>query len=115
MSEDKSKGFRITPHFVTAKGSLHLGNLIVTFAGLENCNENNKLIILFEGGEKLQLVSWNKFNCKGTAYFSVLPKYKKKLMTLPIEKVRITNGRSYKSYTNEIEYKNYFIDLIKLL
>jgi hypothetical protein len=115
MAEDGKKGFRVTPHFTAKNGSLHVTNIIITFAGLESCSENNKLIILFEGGDKIQLTSWNKFNCKGTAYFSILPKNKNKLMKLPIDKIRFTNGLSYKSYTHEIEYKNYFVELIGLL
>lgn len=113
MSEDGEKGFRITPHLREKNGVVFISNIIVTFVGLESCNENNKLIVLFEGGEKATIVSWNKFNCKGTAYFSILPKNKKKLSKLKIEKIRITNGRSYKSCTNEIEYGNYFVDLYK--
>jgi len=109
--ESMTKGCAIDPSFSESKGVKEVKHLIVTMVGLGNCNENNELIILFDNGEKITLKSWNKFNCKGNAYFSITNTTTEKLKTNPISKVRITNGDSYKSYTSEITYKNYFIDL----
>tara|TARA_R110002167_G_scaffold243070_3_gene448643 strand:- start:830 stop:1315 length:486 start_codon:yes stop_codon:yes gene_type:complete len=83
--------------------------------GLESCNENNSLIFLFENGEKFTLKSWNKFNCKGNAYFTLSKANIEMLKVNSISKVRITNGKSYKSYTAEITYKNYFIEFYSQL
>lgn len=84
--------------------------MAIKMVGLESCNKNNTLIILFDNGEKINLTSWNKFNCKGNAYFTLSRANVDMLKINPISKVRITNGQSYKSYTSEIEYKNYFIE-----
>jgi len=112
---DRSKGFRIDANITVKKGQKVIEDLIITMVGLESCNDKNKLIILFSNGDKVNLVSWNKFNCKGTAYFSLNAGLISKLKANEIDKIRLTNGRSYKSYTSELEYKNYFIELFGLL
>jgi hypothetical protein len=114
-TEDMRLGFRIDPNITVKKDKKVIENLIITMVGLESCNENNKMIILFENGEKLNLVSWNKFNCKGTAYFSLTTATINKLKENEIAKIRLSNGKSYKSYTSELEYKRYFIELFGLL
>lgn len=83
---------------------------LAKMVGLESCNEDNTIIFLFENGKKFSLESFNKFNCKGTAYFRLSESNIKLLKTLPISKVRIKNGRSLKNYTSEIKYKTYFIE-----
>ena len=112
---DLKLGFRIDPNITVKKDEQVINDLIITMVGLESCNESNKMIILFENGEKLNLVSWNKFNCKGTAYFSLTPSQINKLKENEITKIRLTNGKSYKSYTSELENKGYFIELFGLL
>ena len=83
-----------------------------TAIGLGNCCENNKLIILFEDGSKINLVSWNDFDCEGNAYFSLTDTQKNKLAKLPIKTVRVTNGYSYESITSSKGYnKRHFIQL----
>ena len=32
---------------------------------------------MFEGGEKIKLVNWNDFDCKGTNYFDLSDTHKK--------------------------------------
>ena len=89
--------------------------MAVEMVGLDKCNQDNTLIVLFENGKKFTLKSWNKFNCKGEAYFTLSKSEIEMLSLYPISKVRITNGRSYKNYTAEIEYKTYFIEFYKSL
>jgi hypothetical protein len=112
---EQSIGFRIDPVIQVKKDNKVVENLIITMVGLENCNENNTLIILFENGDKITLTSWNKFNCKGTSYFSLIPSTIEKLKENEISKIRLTNGKSYKSFTSELTYKNYFIELFSIL
>jgi len=111
-NEEKSKGFRVD-FSMTKKnnGDISLSDLIVTLAGLGSCNEDNTMIILFENDTKVKLTSWNKFNCKGTSYFNLSKLDKLALSTTPISKIRLTNGRGYKSYTGDLKDKNFFIDL----
>ena len=108
-------GFKIRPNITIKKDNKVVEDLIITMVGLERCNDKNTMIILFEDGEKLTLKSWNKFNCKGTAYFRLGISTIDKLKSTEITKIRLTNGRSYKSYTYEMVYKNYFIELFGLL
>jgi len=115
ISEDKTLGFRIDPSITAKNGIKEMKDLIITMAGLGKCNEKNTLIILYEGGEKTTLKSWNKFNCKATTYFALTPKNIEQLKTKTISKIRLTNGQSYKSYTDEIKYKSYFVELFNLL
>ena len=114
-NDDLSKGFRIDPNITVKNGKKVIKNLIISMVGIERCNEKNKLIILFENGEKLNLLSWNKFNCKGTAYFRLTDETISALSTNEITKIRLTNGRSYKSFTYEMTNKAYFVELFGLL
>lgn len=109
-NKEKNKGCALDMVIDEKNGKLTSEFIAAQMVGLESCNENNTLIILFENGEKFTLNSWNKFNCKGNAYFSLSKNQIELLKVSPISKVRITNGRSLKSYTSEIEYKSYFVD-----
>ena len=108
---EQTKGCAIDMVIDEKNGLKQADFMAITMVGLSPCNENNTLIVLFENGEKFTLNSWNKFNCKGFAYFTLSKSNIKALSSNPISKVRITNGKSYKSYTAEVEYKNYFIEL----
>lgn len=95
-------GFHITKDaefsFITAK-----------LIGLGTCCEKNKIIVLFEDNSKINLVSWNKFNCDGRAYFNLNSEQKKKLSTMAISTIRVTNGYSFESITSSEGYnKKYF-------
>ena len=100
---DGEQGFRVdgsweynssTPIF---KG---IGSKIV---GLESCVEAVQVIILFENGKKIEKTSWYNFTQSEIA----------QLKTLPISKIRFTNGRNYESMTVDFSEPNYFIDLNK--
>ena len=87
--------------------------ITATIVGIGSCHEADGLIILFENGEKLKSVAWNKFNCDGDAYFYVTKEGLALLKTQPMKTIRITNGYTYDSYTGDVDEsdKNYFIKL----
>lgn len=90
-------------------------NIIVMTFGTEGCNERDKMIILFDNGEKLNLTSWNKFNCNATGYYKLSKKDLKLIKTTPMETVRVTNGRTHESVTVDVpdNLKRYFIQVYK--
>lgn len=106
-NEDKTKGFSLDILFASEL------TLFSKMVGIGGCNENDQLIILLENGEKINMTSWKSFNCKGEGYFRLTQTIIEKLRLSPLSKIRITNGRSYDSYTGDvdIEDKNYFIQL----
>lgn len=108
---ENTTGFRISTYITD---QFEVGMITVKMVGLGGCNENDEMIILLENGEKITKRSWKKFNCEGEAYFS-LDNYDLDLLRkTPISKIRITNGRTYKSYTGEVKTKDkrYFIQLL---
>ena len=114
-NEPQTEGFAIDMIIKDKSGIKSSTFFILTMVGLESCNEDNTLIILFDNEEKIVLKSWNKFNCKGNAYFTFSKSNIEMLKNTPIAKVRITNGRSYKHYTSESINKNYFIEFYNAL
>ena len=112
-SNDKQTiGFVMEAHITNEwEFKMILGTLI----GIGSCNENDELILLFENNEKINMSSWKKFNCKGIAYFNLDTKKYDLLKTQKIVKLKITNGRTYDSFTHEIDVENqdYFIKIIK--
>jgi len=109
-NEEKTVGFKIEPYL---KVPTDMEHVIVTMVNIGGCNENDEMIILFENGEKITKKSWKKFNCKGKAYFSFTDEDKKLLSSVPVLKIRITNGRDYKSYTGNVEDTRYFVKLFE--
>ena len=115
VANDAGKvGFRVDTYI---KDDLSFGMITVTMVGIGNCNENDEIIILFENGEKITKKSWKKFNCDGEAYFNMNEKEIQLLRTQPISKIRMTNGRTYDSYTGDVKEKDkrYFIQLFYAL
>ena len=115
VANDEGKiGFRVDPYI---KDDLSFGMITVTMVGIGSCNENDEIIILFENGEKITKKSWKKFNCDGEAYFDMNEKEIQLLRTQPISKIRMTNGRTYDSYTGDVKEKDkrYFIQLFYAL
>ena len=114
-NKDLTKGCSIDM-VIDIKGEVKSSSFfVVQMVGLKSCNEDNVLIILFENGDKINTKSWSKFNCKGDAFFQFSKSNIELLKINPISKIRITNGKSYESYTADIEYKNYFIELYHAL
>jgi hypothetical protein len=65
--------------------------------GIKGCvDEGSTLDVIFENGEKTQLISWKKFNCDGVNYFEI--KGKEDLFkTNKIKGIKFTNKRDYES------------------
>ena len=99
------------------KNDLSFNMIAVTMVGHGSCNENNEIIILFENGEKIIKKSWKKFNCEGETYFDMNEKEIQLLRTEPMAKIRMTNDRTYNSYTGDVKEKDkrYFIQLFYAL
>jgi len=109
-NESKTEGVTIVPSIRNKNGKLTANSLICSIVGLGVCNESNKMIIMFDDETKFTLTSWNKFNCKGNAYFDLDESQVQELATKPIKKIRFTNGKSYESVTNTPSRNDYFIN-----
>ena len=108
-------GFRVSAHinFRDIKFSM----ITATMVGIGWCNENDEIIILFENGEKIIKTSWKEFNCDGETYFNMDEEDIELLRTQPLSKIRMTNGRTYDSYTGDVKQKDkrYFIQVLYAL
>jgi hypothetical protein len=107
----KTKGFTITPNFKVENGNIENSGFSVENVGVGSCDENDSLIFLFEDDTKLELTSWNKFNCEGNAYFNVTESELSELSSKKVNTIRFSNGYSYETITIplKITEKNYFI------
>jgi len=116
-SEDGKKGFSIRVSFEKKKDEVKYQGLTVISAGIGNCMEKDELIFLFEDDSKYSLKSWQDFNCAGKSYFDLYGKFFDEFNSKKIKAIRLTNGRSYESYT----YKptsteaSYFIEVKQAL
>jgi hypothetical protein len=110
-NDTKEKGFIVDTYI---DDNLSLRMITVVMVGIGNCNENDEIIILFENGEKITKKSWKSWNCDGEAYFNITELEMEMLRTLPMAKIRMTNGISYDSYTGDVivKDKRYFIQLL---
>jgi hypothetical protein len=113
-NESSTKGFKVD---VFIKENLTISSVMTIMVGLGGCNENDEIIILFENGEKITKRSWKKFNCDGESYFDLTNSELQMLRTLPLSKIRLTNGRTFDSYTGDVKEKDkrYFIQLLYAL
>ena len=113
-NDTKEEGFIVDTYI---NDNLSIQMITVVMVGIGSCNENDEIIILFENGEKIVKKSWNSFNCDGEAYFNINELEMKLLRTLPMSKIRMTNGRSFDSYTGDViaKDKRYFIQLLYAL
>ena len=99
----KTKGARMDAFIDDKNDGLIVGDVSVRMVNIGGCVENNELVILFEDTTKITLVSWNKFNCDGNAWFHVSEDEALKLSTLKMKKIKITNGVTYDSFTSDIK------------
>ena len=77
------------------KGTISVSTFYVQVLGIEGCvDEGSTLDIIFENGEKTQLVSWKDFNCKGTNYFRLTGK-EDLFKSTNIKAIKYTNKRNY--------------------
>lgn len=114
LNEDKSKGFALSAFI---EQDLTISDLKIKMFNIGSCVEKNEMIVLFEDDSKMKLLSWNDFNCKGDAWFRITKSNIEELSTKKIKKIRITEGRSYESYTGELKEtdKDYFVRLFSIL
>lgn len=112
QAEDKKKGFSIAYSIDGEKDNeIKVDGLILKVIGL-GCLEKVKILFLFQDDTKLTVTNWNKFNCKGTAWFNVREDVVSQLNSKKIKKVRVQNGHNFKSYTHELDSEQsiYMID-----
>lgn len=113
-NETKTIGFTMDARIVEKNGQLSVADIMVLSVNIGNCNENDKLILMFEDSTKLSLTSWNKFNCEGNAWFTLKESDVNRLASNKIIKAYFQNGRSYDSYSSTIgpEDQDYFVKII---
>jgi len=111
---EKTVGFTLDVRIVENSGQISIADIMVKSVNIGNCNENDKLILMLDDSTKISLVSWNKFNCEGNAWFNVKESDVNKLGSHKILKAYFQNGRSYDSYSATItsDDQNYFIKII---
>jgi hypothetical protein len=79
------------------KGKLSISTFYVKVMGIEGCvDTGSTLVIIFDNGEKTQLVNWNDFDCKGTNYFK-LDNKEELFKGNNIKAIKYTNKRNYDS------------------
>jgi hypothetical protein len=114
-----TEGLIFYPYPSESRGNLSL-RIMMKAAGMDKCvDEGNPLNIIFENGEKLELVNYNDFDCDGYNYFRV-PVNKNQLNLLrnePIKALRYQNKRDYQSFTvlenMTDEASNMFINVMR--
>jgi len=118
VSEDGKKGFYINPLVKkNTDGTWGYYTIAGKQVGVGNCNENDKLYIIFEDDTKLQMDGWRDFNCEGKLGFDLAGKQLEQLQK-PIKAIKYQNGRTYDSYQKTLTNpndKNYFINFYKAL
>ena len=79
------------------KGTI-IPSLILGISGISNCYEKGSTLdVIFENGEKTQLVNWNKFNCKGVNYMDFNKKQIPLFRSNKIKAVKYTNKKDFAS------------------
>lgn len=114
LNDEGDAGFRITTDFKRNSDTPVFEGLDFRVAGLGNCVEDVQIIILFEDGTKITKTSWNDFNCDGYAWYNFTRSEVETISTVGIDKVRVTNGRSYDTLTLEAENPNHFVEIARL-
>mgnify|MGYP000906159275 FL=1 len=110
LNDNNKMGFSVRGEI---RNGFKFDGISVKQFGIGNCDENDELIILFDNGSKIIKKSWNEFNCEGNSYFNLNQDDINLLRKQTISKIRLTNGRTYESYTGDVEKssKRYFIQL----
>jgi hypothetical protein len=99
------------------KGKIGFSSFYVKVLGIEGCvDEGSTLDIIFENGEKTQLVNWKDFDCEGKNYFR-LPNGKLDLFkSSSIKGYKYTNKRNYDTMISKDNLddkgKNYLKDTL---
>ena len=117
QNAEKTKGFALEYNLKgKTDAAIKVSGLMLKVIGLD-CLEKTQLLFLFEDASKFSTTSWNKFNCKGNAWYSSTPSQLKQLAEKKIKKIRVQNGRNYKSYTHELSESEmtYLMDTYKAI
>jgi hypothetical protein len=80
------------------KGDLYISTFYLAVLGLSCVDEGSTLDIIFENGEKTQLINWNDFDCDGKNYFRLDGK-EDLFKSSNITALRYTNKRNYERMT----------------
>lgn len=109
-NSEQTQGFIVD---VFIKNDFQFNTLYVKMIGIGGCNEKDEIIIQLADGEKIKAVSWKSFNCDGETYFNLTKDNLEKIKQSPISKIRMTNGRSFESFTGtpDSEQSRWFIQL----
>ena len=110
---EKTKGFTITPSFKGNEGVIQNTGFMLVNINIGNCDEKDQLIFLFDDESKITINSWNKFNCKGNAYFNLTEDELNSLKTKLVTTIRFVNGYTSDSFTYTLKKleKDYFINV----
>lgn len=115
-NKEKNKGFTLSADFKRkgTEGNLHLTGIIGQLVNIGSCCEKNELIFMFEDSTKMTLVSWNKWNCEGNAFYNLDGEQAEILASKKIIKSQMKNGYSYESFANNVLGidQSYFITLM---
>ena len=113
-NSEKNKGFKLDLDFDRKDGELKVTGFLAKLVNIGTCGEKNELILLFEDDTRMTLVSWNKWNCEGDAWYNLSQSQVETLATKKVMKAQMKNGYSFESYVNSIEpeFQSYFIKLI---
>ena len=116
-STDGKKGFILDFRLAKKGDKVEYRGISIMASQIGTCHEKDILIVLFDDSTKETFEMWNDFNCNGNVYMDW---NKKAITTLnkPIKAIRLTNGRSYDSFTKEFTNpaeKNFFIDAINAI
>jgi hypothetical protein len=117
-NDEKTKGFSLRLDIEKNKdGKLEGTGILASLVGLGSCCEKVELIVMFEDQTKFSLLSWNKFNCKGDAWFFIKETHIKQLSEKKLLRIRIRNGFTGDMFTQDVESnsKNYFMNFFRLI
>lgn len=116
ISNAEKKGFKLMP-MLNSSGSPKIRTVYAKAINIGSCSENDLLIILLDNGDKIHAKSWKEFNCENESYFDLSSGDLRLLSEHNITKIRLQNGRSFDSYTHDIEdsNKDYFVKLSKAI
>ncbi len=67
--ENPNKGFVVKVTYEITKGIIKYSGISVLSNDIGNCVEHDNLIFLFDDDTKIEMTSWNDFNCEGRSYF----------------------------------------------
>jgi len=86
----------------------------IVFSSLNCVDEGTWLLVKFENGEEVKLVSWNDFNCDGKSYFHPFnSKQVQKLKVNKIKSISIVDKKSVNCMVPKNE-SDYFMQLVNL-